>query len=258
MSVMLASVITEEDTNESSNALGVLASGRNISVIGGSEPDDDSDDDDDETDDDDSEDENDDEDPDTGKTEEELRAELKKLRGTVKNQRKSEREARKEAARLKAEGGGKKKTRKTSEEDDDEDTEGKITSAREEAAKERDAAWKKRYVHKAAVAALASAGFTGKNPARFAKANITVEDLEDLEVDDDGEVDGLEDLIRDLKRENREQFVRRAPGNVNTGDDDDEGSGKAKNGSKTTSALTKLISGTTAAKRSTAKSRNKN
>lgn len=60
--------------------------------------------------------------------------------------------------------------------------------------------WKSRFVTVAATAALTAAG--GKNPAKL----LRLLDTSDLEVDDDGDVDGLEDQIDELKGEFPELF----------------------------------------------------
>lgn len=72
------------------------------------------------------------------------------------------------------------------------------------------AAWKPRLVRSEARAALASSGAKKSALTRLAR----MIDIDDVEVDDDGEVSGLDDLIEDLKDDLPELFKDE--------DDDDE------------------------------------
>jgi hypothetical protein len=90
-----------------------------------------------------------------------------------------------------------------------EDTEDAAAKAEAAAA----AKWKPKVVNSAAVAALAEAG--ARNPERLVK----LVEHDDLDVDDDGTVSGLDDEVDRLKEDYPELFVkRRSGGKVETGD----------------------------------------
>lgn len=84
---------------------------------------------------------------------------------------------------------------------------------RDAAVKESDARWKPIVVKQAARAALAEAGLV-KNPNRL----LRMLDMDDIDVSDDGEIDGLDEQIRDFKKEFPEFFGRRSPKDVDGGD----------------------------------------
>jgi hypothetical protein len=97
----------------------------------------------------------------------------------------------------------------------DESSDGDVDAKAEAKASE---VWKPRLIKTAAKLAFAEAG--AKNPARL----IKMLDVNDLEVDDDGDVDGLEDQIDSLKDEFPELFnqpaeerPRKRPGRVDAG-----------------------------------------
>jgi hypothetical protein len=81
-------------------------------------------------------------------------------------------------------------------------TSGDTDEEQERAAERVAAQWKPRLVKSAARAALAEAGAKKTAIARLARAI----DLDSVEVDDDGEIDGLEDQIEELKDDLPELF----------------------------------------------------
>jgi hypothetical protein len=191
----------------------------------------DSDDDDDEDDDGDEdadkggkEDEDDDDDLDD-LSEEELRANLRKTRsslkkanGQSKNHRIARRRAEKDKAALEAEiakrGKGKPK------DDDDEDDEDKVEKARAEERAKSD----ERLILAKAETKLLAAGLT---PGKEARA-IKLLEIGNVTVGDDGKLEGLDDEIADLKDEFPELFKKiRKGGNVN-GQDGKDGKGRPK------------------------------
>ncbi|MBA5222230.1 phage scaffolding protein [Streptomyces griseoaurantiacus] len=98
----------------------------------------------------------------------------------------------------------------TVDEAEKEETEKKI---RDTAVKESEARWKPIVVRQAARAALAEAGLV-KNPNRLLK----LLDMDDIDVSEDGDIDGLDEQIRDFKKEYPEFFGRRTPRDVDGGD----------------------------------------
>lgn len=120
-------------------------------------------------------------DPDEGKTEAELRAELAKLRTA---QAKANKEAERLRLQKKAE-----REKAAKEREQKADADDKVTQAEQRV---RVVA-----IRTAGAAALLEAGFDGDRKA--AKELTRLLDLDGLEVDDDGEVDGLDDAIADLK-----------------------------------------------------------
>lgn len=151
----------------------------------------------------DEDDEDDEDDPDAGKTEEELRAELKAARATAAqllSSRKSEREKRREAQKRAAELEGKiGKGKGADDEDGPEARAAALEAARRE---ERDRADRKVKLAEARGALRAA----GVDPARLDRA-LGLIDLSDLDVDDDGNVDGIDDAIETLKGDLPELFA---------------------------------------------------
>ncbi|MFB7111735.1 phage scaffolding protein [Streptomyces sp. NPDC056291] len=98
----------------------------------------------------------------------------------------------------------------TTNEAEKEETEKRI---REEAVTDSEARWKPIVVKQAARAALAEAGLV-KNPNRLLK----LLEMDDIDVSEDGEIDGLDEQIRDFKKEYPEFFGRRSPRDVDGGD----------------------------------------
>jgi hypothetical protein len=164
-------------------------------IMGGNGADDDEEDEEDEEDED-EEDDDDDEGQQTGAMSAE---EASRVRAALKKANREAKKYRQEARKL-------KKTNET-------ETERKIREAKEEAAGAAEAKFKKIAVRAEAKAQFAQAGLNGKAD-RFLK----MIDLEDVEVDDDGEIDGLDDQIEAIKAEFPEVF----------GDEDDEGNNKRK------------------------------
>ncbi|WP_274029458.1 phage scaffolding protein [Streptomyces sp. MMBL 11-1] len=85
--------------------------------------------------------------------------------------------------------------------------------AREEATQEAESRWKPMLVKQAARAALAEAGLI-KNPNRL----LRMLEMDDIEVSEDGEIEGLDEQIHDFKKEFPEFFGRRSAKDVDGGD----------------------------------------
>lgn len=147
-------------------------------------------DDDDLDDDEDDEDDEGDDDPDAGKTEAELRAEVKAARLALEEAERREVRRKKEAARLRKRNAAAKPA------DDDKPDADAIKAEAQAAADER----------VAKVAARAELRALGLDDAKLARA-LRMIDLGDVLVDGD-EVDGLEDAIEALKADVPELFVK--------------------------------------------------
>jgi hypothetical protein len=109
--------------------------------------------------------------------------------------------------------------------------------ASEKAAKAEREKWKPMVVRQAATSALSEAGLVlpddPDDRRRALKRALRLLDLGDVEVDDDGDVDGLDDAIADLKDDMPELFTRkRASGKINGADRRERGDGKAKTASE--------------------------
>jgi len=106
-----------------------------------------------------------------------------------------------------------------------EDTEAKITAAKEEGKTEAEGRWKPIVVRQAAKAAFAEAGVSTSAMKRVLK----MLDLDEIEIDDDGEVDGLDEQIADIKDELPELFSgARRPAKSVDGGNKGSGGGKPK------------------------------
>lgn len=101
------------------------------------------------------------------------------------------------------------------------EAEANARQAREEAEASASKAWKPRIVKQAARAALVEAGLTGA-PDRLLK----LVDVDQVEVDDDGEVSGLDDQIKALKKEYPELFAKRGGSRIDAADKGGDGTGK--------------------------------
>ena len=188
-----------------------------------SDPDDGDDDGDDDDDDD-------DDDPDDGKTPEELAAELKAVRkslekanGASAKRRGKLRERERELDELRK---GKSKDKSGDKDDDAVDAD----AIRETALAEGRAIGDDKLKFAEVKTALASAGVTDKKTlVRLAR----MVDLKDLDLDDDGEVDGLDDVIDELKSDMPALFGATRKRRSVAGDADD---GKESKGGKGKSA----------------------
>lgn len=107
-----------------------------------------------------------------------------------------------------------------------------VREASEAASKAAESTWKPRYVKQAARAALVTAGLTGA-PDRLLK----LIDADTVEIDDDGEVSGLDEQIRALKKDYPELFARRGSGRIDGADRGAEGTGNSKGWSSTSRKL---------------------
>jgi len=83
---------------------------------------------------------------------------------------------------------------------DPDSVETKLAEAKAEAAKETEATWRPKVVNASARAALASAGCTATDRM------LRLIDTTTLDIDDDGEVTGLDDQIAELKKDFPEKF----------------------------------------------------
>lgn len=205
-------------------------------------------DDDDDLDLDDDEQNDDEQDPDEGKSEADLRAELKRQRAAAAKLSKQGgrragalKEARKRIAELEG------KTDDDAEDDDDADeskagqqarksAEGKgltqkdveraVRKAEEKVRRELEAERNRDRITSRAETALLTAGASEKT----AKLLLTRIDHDDLTLEKDGTVDGLEEAIDDLKTDYPELFAskRRRGERINGGDDREGGRGKEK------------------------------
>lgn len=155
------------------------------------------DDEDDDEEDDDEEDDDDDDDPDADKSDDEIRAELKATRERLAKANASSKKRRLALRKEREEAAAKKPKAKKSDEDDD-DREAAIEAARAEGTK----AGTDKAKFSEAKASLIAAGVPKDRAARAAK----MLDLEDLDLDDDGELDGIEDAIDALKADMPEFF----------------------------------------------------
>jgi hypothetical protein len=222
-------------TGEPLRAVWVRPDGRPVwPILGASEDDEDEDESDDEDEDESDDEDETDEDPDKDKSEEEVRAELKRIRASRK---KDIRRVRRMREKAKAERDGK---------DKDDDPNRKFTRAElDDIRTETETATRGEMlpvvIKHAATSALRDAGFDfpDDKDARAAKLKraLKLMDVEDVEIDDDGEVLGLEDAIDELKEEFPELFAkpsgtrqRKRPGNVS-------GNGKPVNRKKSVTEL---------------------
>lgn len=231
MAVRLANVDISEAI--AGDLLGFTSSGKPIVLIGGGAEDDSDKDEDDK----DSDSEDEDEDDKDGKDEEytpPTREEWDRVRRTMTKRKDEKKALERELAEL--------RDKKNSDGDKelDEDTARKL---REEGSKVRDDFWKPLYVTKSAITAAIAAGYSG-NVSRLPKLLSRSLDFGEIEVDTDGELDGLEEQIRAFKKEFPEFFTRKAPGRVDGADKDGGDSGSKKTGKSPTSvALLKAARG---------------
>lgn len=123
----------------------------------------------------------------------------KRANKQAKEQREKLKALEAEVAKQKKEGGG-----------DTDDLEAKLEAAKAEAQESAAGTWKARTVKQAAKAALYAEGLSG-SPDRL----IKLLDLDDIDIDDEGEIDGLEEQIVELKEEFPDRFKAKD-------DDDDE------------------------------------
>lgn len=194
------------------------------SKAGGDDPEEDDDDDDDPD-----EDDDDDDDPDEDKDEDELRAELKKVRealGKANGQSKKRRIAgRKRERELLAQldEARKPKGKPKRKDDDDDDDPVDIDEVKRATRAEADAEHLKQRKADKAELALARAGV---DSSKLSKA-VRLLDLDDLDLDDDGTLDGIDDAIDELKKEWGELFAKpKTKRRSVAGDADKDGEGE--------------------------------
>lgn len=182
---------------------------------------------DDEGDDLDDEDEDGDEDPDADKSDDELRAELKDIRKRLASSNDKGKRNRLKARQLQDEldnRGREKAKPKSGDEEDKADPAEVRRQALAEARSESDGRIKKGAVR----AELRAAGIATEQLARVAG----MVNLDDLDVDDNGEVDGIDEAVADLKQEFPQLFGieagKRQRRGVTGPSDEQRGSGKRK------------------------------
>lgn len=112
------------------------------------------------------------------------------------------------------------------------EAEANARKAREEADANASKTWKPRIVRQAARAALVEAGLTGA-PDRLLK----LVDVDQVEVDDEGEVTGLDEQIKGLKKDYPELFAKRGAGRIDAADKGGDGGGKQTGWSATSRKL---------------------
>lgn len=177
---------------------------------------------DDENDDDSGDDEEDDEEDDDDDladlSDEDLRAELKKTRASLKGTNASDAKKRAKIRRLNAELEEAKKPKPVKPKADDAGDEIDVESIRHEARSEGEKAGLVRAKKAEAKSSLLAAGV---NSARVARA-VGLLDLDELDLDDDG-LDGIDDAIEDLKKDWPELFAKKRQRRQSVaGDRDDE------------------------------------
>lgn len=96
------------------------------------------------------------------------------------------------------------------------DAEKQVREAVEQAETQAEGRWKSLYVKQAAKAALAQAGLIGK-PDRLLK----LIDMDDVTVDEDGSLVGLDAQVRELRQEYRDLFSKRGGSRVDGAGRDD-------------------------------------
>ena len=155
-------------------------------------------------------------DPDAGKSPEDLRAELKRLRGASTR---SAREA--EKWRLRAQG---KNGKKDDEDDKDKFTKDDVDDLTERTKEATRAELMPAIIRSQGKSVLESLGMAFPKDAKDAKAALTrtlkLANLEDLDLNEDGEVEGLEHELREVKRLYPQLFRGgrvRTPGNAGGG-----------------------------------------
>lgn len=197
--------------------------------------DDEGDHDDENDDEEDDEDEDDEEDEDADKSPEELAEELKKVRDALKKangssakKRSTTKQLRARIVELESAGGAKPKRKNDEEGDEDEvDLDAVRAAAKAEAKAEAD---QTRKADKSEVAL----GRAGVDPKRLAKA-IKLLDLDDVELNDDGTLDGLDEQIDTLRDEWPELFAKPRKRRSTAGQGDRDGDERdAKAGKSTT------------------------
>jgi len=160
-----------------------------------------------------------DDDPDAGKSPEDLRAELKRLRGASTR---SAREA--EKWRLRAQGKNGKKDDTDTDGDKDKFTKDDVDDLTERTKEATRAELMPAIIRSQGRSVLESLGMAFPKDAKDAKAALTrtlkLANLEDLDLNEDGEVEGLEHELREVKRLYPQLFRGgrvRTPGNAGGG-----------------------------------------
>lgn len=182
----------------------------------------------------DDEDEDDEEDEDEDKSPEELAAELKKVRDALKKangssakKRSTTKQLRARIAELEGAAGAKPKRKKDDEGDEEEvDLDAVRAAAKAEAKAEADAT---RIADKSELV-LARAGV---DPKRLAKA-VKLLDFDDVELNDDGTLDGLDEQIDTLREEWPELFAKPRKRRSTAGQGDRDGQERERNTTKST------------------------
>jgi len=160
-----------------------------------------------------------DDDPDAGKSEADLRAELKRLRGSsTRNAREAEK------WRLRAQGKNGKKDDTDTDGDKDKFTKDDVDDLTERTKEATRAELMPAIIRSQGRSVLESLGMAFPKDAKDAKAALTrtlkLANVDDLELNEDGEVEGLEHELREVKRLYPQLFRGgrvRTPGNAGGG-----------------------------------------
>lgn len=196
---------------------GIASFAKKASGSAAAEVDDEEDDDDDDTE------EDDDEEDDLAElSEDDLRAELKRTRESLSKASGSSKAKRDKIKKLNAELDEARKPKPKKAKDDDDDDAPDLDAIREEARREERRASDDRVRKAEARGALKAAGVP---LARVSKA-VGLLTLDDLDVDDDGEVEGLEDAIDALREDWPELFPKRTKRRQSVAGDADDGKSK--------------------------------
>lgn len=180
----------------------------------------DADDDDDEDDDTDDDDDDEDDDELANLSEDELRAELKKTQASLSKASGSSAAKRKKIAQLNRELDDARKPKKAKTDDDDDTPD--LDTVRDEARREERKAADERTKKSVARAELKLAGV----PAERVTRAVGLLTLDDLDVTDEGEVDGLDDALDELRKEWPELFPKTRKRRESVAGDTDDGKAK--------------------------------
>lgn len=116
-----------------------------------------------------------------------------------------------------------------------------VETLKKAAADEVEAKYRPQIMRTQVKAALASAGLVDADKAEVLKSAVRLVDLEDLDLDDDGDVVGLDEAVAELKTKFPAMFKKaRTGGNVRTGSRSSGGTGSGAGEGKKPSSASKL------------------
>jgi len=196
---------------------------------------DDGNDNDDEDDDENDDEDDDEDDPDEGKSVDDLRAELKSTRAAIAKANGSSAAKRAKIKELKGKLDKAGKPGDDGKPADDADVEARIAAARAEGKKDGD----RNVMASKAETALVKAGAAGDKTARL----VRLLDFDDLEIDDDGGIDGLAEAIDQLRADYPELFAAKSKRRSTAGGDDRNGSERNRTPKTATERQAALILG---------------